>query len=199
MKKIILAFSLCIIILTTVLTVMTVNAKNIRQGELDGSVPEALEAAVCNAMAEIYEDRAYRTEDDEFCADFMEKLCLQTDSTSELEIKFLDTDSVHGLMSTEVTASFSNAGGNTSRLSCIKTAVYEKDCQTESDEYVRLTYTVDSEIYKMYTIRKGCEIIIPENPETERTFLYWTDENGNRIHEGDTVKGSMMFKACFGQ
>ena len=42
MKKVILAFSLCMMILTTVLIVMTVDAKDIRQDEISGCLPEAL-------------------------------------------------------------------------------------------------------------------------------------------------------------
>ena len=58
MKKIILSFSLGMMILTTVLIVMSVDAKDIRQDEINGSLPEALEAAVESAMSETYEDRA---------------------------------------------------------------------------------------------------------------------------------------------
>ena len=52
MKKIILSFSLGMMILTTVLIVMSVDAKDIRQDEINGSLPEALEAAVESAMAQ---------------------------------------------------------------------------------------------------------------------------------------------------
>ena len=55
--------------------------------------------------------------------DFLEKLCIQIDSAEDIEVKVLDMDKEHGLMSVEVNASFPNAGGNVSRLSCVKTCL----------------------------------------------------------------------------
>lgn len=197
MKKVILAFSLSMMILLTVLTVMTVDAKSIRQAEISGSLSEALETAVENAMSELYEDRAYATEDtQEFVSDFMEKLCIQIDSAEDLNVRILDIDE-HGLLSVEVTAAFNNAGGRVSRVSCVKTAVFEKAQEDVQPGYAEVTYIVDGEAYKVYSIQKGSNVLLPKEPDTEKTFLYWIDENGNRIKPGDIVTENMTVTAYF--
>lgn len=197
MKKIILAFSLGMMILTTVLIVMSVDAKDIRQDEINGSLPEALEAAVESAMAQIYEDRAYSTGDsDEFVADFLEKFCMQIDSAEDIEVKVLDMDKEHGLMSVEVNASFPNAGGNVSRLSCVKTAVFEKEQDTAAQEYVRITFITNDGEYKVYSMPKGSSLIIPKNPE-DTGFRYWSDVNGHQIDESYIVNEDMTIIAVY--
>ena len=197
MKKIILAFSLGMMILTTVLIVMSVDAKGIRQDEINGSLPEALEAAVESAMAQIYEDRAYSTGDsDEFVADFLEKFCMQIDSAEDIEVKVLDMDKEHGLMSVEVNASFPNAGGNVSRLSCVKTAVFEKEQDTAAQEYVRITFMTNDGEYKVYSLPKGSSLIIPKNPE-DTGFRYWSDVNGHQIDESYIVNEDMTIIAVY--
>lgn len=197
MKKIILAFSLGMMILTTVLIVMSVDAKDIRQDEINGSLPEALEAAVESAMAQIYEDRAYSTGDsDEFVADFLEKFCMQIDSAEDIEVKVLDMDKEHGLMSVEVNASFPNAGGNVSRLSCVKTAVFEKEQDTAAQEYVRITFITNDGEYKVYSLPKGSSLIIPKNPE-DTGFRYWSDVNGHQIDESYIVNEDMTIIAVY--
>ena len=197
MKKIILAFSLGMMILTTVLIVMSVDAKDIRQDEINGSLPEALEAAVESAMAQIYEDRAYSTGDsDEFVADFLEKFCMQIDSAEDIEVKVLDMDKEHGLMSVEVNASFPNAGGNVSRLSCVKTAIFEKEQDTAAQEYVRITFMTNDGEYKVYSLPKGSSLIIPKNPE-DTGFRYWSDVNGHQIDESYIVNEDMTIIAVY--
>lgn len=197
MKKIILAFSLCMMILITVLIVMSVDAKDIRQDEINGSLPEALETAVENAMSETYEDRAYRTENtQEFISDFLEKLCMQIDSAEDIEVKVLDTDERHGLMSVEVTAVFPNAGGNVSRVSCVKTAIFEKEQDAASEEYAEITFINDNEVYKVYSIQKGGNVIIPKNPE-DTGFLHWADENGNPVNESHIITEDMTLTAVY--
>lgn len=197
MKKIILAFSLGMMILTTVLIVMSVDAKDIRQDEINGSLPEALEAAVESAMAEIYEDRAYTTgNSDEFVTDFLEKFCMQIDSAEDIEVKVLDMDYEHGLMSVEVTAAFPNAGGNISRISCVKTAVLEKEQDTAAQEYVRITFMTNDGEYKVYSLPKGSSLIIPKNPE-DTGFRYWSDVNGHQIDESYIVNEDMTIIAVY--
>lgn len=184
-------------ILTTVLIVMSVDAKDIRQDEINGSLPEALEAAVESAMAQIYEDRAYSTGDsDEFVADFFEKFCMQIDSAEDIEVKVLDMDKEHGLMSVEVTAAFPNAGGNISRISCVKTAVLEKEQDTASQEYAQITFMTNDEVYKVYSLPKGSNIIIPVNPE-DTGFRYWSDESGHQIDESYVITEDMTIIAVY--
>lgn len=197
MKKIILAFSLGMMILTTVLIVMSVDAKDIRQDEINGSLPEALEAAVESAMAEIYEDRAYTTgNSDEFVTDFLEKFCMQIDSAEDIEVKVLDMDKEHGLMSVEVNASFPNAGGNVSRLSCVKTAVFEKEQDTAAQEYAKITFMTNDGEYKVYSLPKGSRLIIPKSPE-DTGFRYWSDVNGHQIDESYIVNEDMTIIAVY--
>lgn len=197
MKKVILAFSLCMMILTTVLIVMTVDAKDIRQDEISGSLPEALETAVESAMSETYEDRAYTAENsDEFVTDFLEKLCIQIDSAEDIEVKVLDMDKEHGLMSVEVNASFPNAGGNVSRISCVKTAVLEKGQDTASQDYAQITFMTNDDVYKVYSLPKGSNIIIPVNPE-DTGFRYWSDESGHQIDESYVITEDMTIIAVY--
>lgn len=197
MKKIILAFSLGMMILTTVLIVMSVDAKDIRQDEINGSLPEALEAAVESAMAQTYEDRAYSTGDsDEFVTDFLEKFCMQIDSAEDIEVKVLDMDKEHGLMSVEVNASFPNAGGNVSRLSCVKTAVFEKEQDTAAQEYAKITFMTNDGEYKVYSLPKGSRLIIPKSPE-DTGFRYWSDVNGHQIDESYIVNEDMTIIAVY--
>lgn len=197
MKKIILSFSLGMMILTTVLIVMSVDAKDIRQDEINGSLPVALEAAVESAMAQTYEDRAYSTGDsDEFVMDFLEKFCMQIDSAEDIEVKVLDMDYEHGLMSVEVTASFPNAGGNISRISCVKTAVLEKEQDTASQEYAQITFMTNDEVYKVYSLPKGSNIIIPVNPE-DTGFRYWSDISGHQIDESYVITEDMTIIAVY--
>ena len=197
MKKIILSFSLGMMILTTVLIVMSVDAKDIRQDEINGSLPEALEAAVESAMSETYEDRAYTAENsDEFVTDFLEKLCIQIDSAEDIEVKVLDMDKEHGLMSVEVNASFPNAGGNVSRLSCVKTAVFEKEQDTAAQEYAKNTFMTNDGEYKVYSLPKGSRLIIPKSPE-DTGFRYWSDVNGHQIDESYIVNEDMTIIAVY--
>lgn len=197
MKKIILSFSLGMMILTTVLIVMSVDAKDIRQDEINGSLPEALEAAVESAMAQTYEDRAYSTGDsDEFVTDFLEKFCMQIDSAEDIEVKVLDMDKEHGLMSVEVNASFPNAGGNVSRLSCVKTAVFEKEQDTAAQEYAKITFMTNDGEYKVYSLPKGSRLIIPKSPE-DTGFRYWSDVNGHQIDESYIVNEDMTIIAVY--
>lgn len=199
MKKTILAFSLAAMIFFTVLTVMAVGSKGIRQGELYGGLPEAAAAAVKNAAYESYGIKAYAASSiPEMTADFIQKFCLNADSSTDFTIKILDAD-VKGLISAEVTAAY----GNTGRVAALKTAVYEKNTADTVKEPVTVTYSVNGEIYKVCTAEKGSSFKVLPGPEADTggLFSHWVTGAGENLAATDIITAGedMQLTAVFKQ
>lgn len=195
MKKIIISISMVMYITLTVLIIMTVDSKSIRQAEIEGSLKQALDTAIDSAMSD---NSAYTTENkDECIANFLQNLCLKLESSSDVKINILDI-SEKGIMTVEVTAKFKNAGGRESTVSSIKTMIYEKTEKEGEIETYEVIYNVEGEVYKTYGIEKENIIVAPPTPYIEgKTFKYWTDNDGNIITNTYVVTDNLTLTAVF--
>ena len=54
----------------------------------------------------------------------------------------------------------------------------------------------NDEVYKVYSLPKGSNIIIPVNPE-DTGFRYWSDESGHQLDESYVITEDMTIIAVY--
>lgn len=109
MKKALLAVFGSIIILIFLLISFTLFGRNIRQTEVDN----ALAAAMQSAMEQLLLEEGKPATEEEWKAMFVEAVCVQIESSSELAVHILDADMEKGLLCAEAVLTFRHPIGTT--------------------------------------------------------------------------------------
>jgi len=195
MKNVIIGMVLIFLIIISMSIILTVDGRSIRSNEVEKSLTSAIDNSVENLMAKkIYSIN----NNNELITDLIESLLVQIESTSTIKINILDIDTSKGLLSIEVIEQYTHPNGKTGTVSCVKTVIFEQDIDSsvvEANKQVKITFLVPSNgtnvIYKEYNVKKGSEIIVPQNPTISgKTFLQWT-LNGSKYALSDVDRNKI--------
>lgn len=174
--------------------IYTIDGRRIRKEEAIDSLSSAIESSM-----QTLTDHKYKiTDNEELIADFMQALLIQIESDSTLNINILDVDYEKGMLSIEVIEHYKQPNGRPGTVACVKTVIFEQDIDsslTEANTQVKITYLVPdngtNSIYKEFSVKKGSEIIIPQNPNIEgKTFMRWT-LNGSQYTLSDSARNKV--------
>ena len=166
-------------VLLTMVLVMTVDGRSIRENELD----EALETAVWKVMDNLVATGHYSVADEEeFVADFCQALLeeiqvsdgVAKDDSFRIQVDVTGVDVQQGLLSVSVEESYTSPNGKVCHCQCDATAILEREVMPEE---VTLAYMVEDRLYQQYGVLSGNEFLIPSTSpkETGKTFCYWMD------------------------
>jgi len=160
------------------LILSTIDGRRIRGQEATDSLRSSIESTMQNLK-----DVKYNINDNQtFISDFIQALAIQIESDSTITVNILDVDYEKGLLSIEVIESFTHPNGKPGTVACVKTVILEQDLDRsveEANKQVKITFLVPGNgtnvVYKEFSVKKGSEIIIPQNPTIDgKTFLQWT-------------------------
>lgn len=118
MKNVIYGLGLCLIIVLSVLSVLTIDARRTRKEALEDNL-----STVMKATAETYYiDRDYAiNNEDEFVADFLEVFLSQIDSDCTIDVDIYELDFTNGVFTVEVTEHFKQPLGIDGAITCRET------------------------------------------------------------------------------
>jgi len=183
MKNTILGMCFVFFVVISMSIIFIIDGRRIRKEE----IVDSLSCAIESSMQTIAGNKYNISDNEQFIADIMQAILLQIESDSTVTINILDIDYEKGILSIEVIEYYRQPNGNPATVACVKTVIFEQDIGgsvSDSDKQVKITYLVpdngDNVIYKEFNIKKGSEIIIPQNPTIKgKTFLQWTYNGSN--------------------
>lgn len=170
MKKI--AFGIaCGMAAVFVLTLMlTLYGRIVRKQETDTALAQAADSALSNVMSE-HNTAIEKNED--FTADFLKSLLIQTNSDSDLTVSVLDADYEYGILSAEIVETYAHPNGKKGSVSERRTVIFDKPVD-ENIETRTVSFYTDGELYKNYTIQKDSVCTLPVPPKKEgAVFRCW--------------------------
>lgn len=157
MKQFIHGAVLFAVFAATIFLVLTLNGRRQRSEETAETLSAAIETTVQNLLNE----GTYSVEDDgEFIADFIQALCVQLNSDTDVEINILKADAGKGLLSVEVKAIYRHPNGKEGVLTCYRTILFDTKEVVPVEVYAVTYYytragSEEADIYKRYTLLEG--------------------------------------------
>lgn len=203
MKQVIFGMLGTLVLALTLLVSITVLGKTARENELDN----ALCASVDEVMENLMETGDYRIGDEEelaadFCETLLQEITLGGDEIQDknfhLQVDITGMDLKHGLLSVQVTESYTHPNGKIGKIKRSATAVYD---QKKQRKQCVITYMANERLYKEYGLREGEDFVLPKSPKSDdekKKFLYWKDmETGKRAEFPNKVSDSKQYIAVF--
>lgn len=195
MKQLIHGIVLFAVFAATIFMVITLNGRRQRSEETVETLSAAIETTVQNLLKE----GTYSIEDDEeFIADFIQALCVQMNSDTDIEINILKADAKKGLLSVEVKATYQHPNGKEGVITCYRTILFDTK-EVIPAEVCTVTYYYnrdgdeETDIYKQYTLLKEEALPIPKDPAPlsgTGTFEKWK----NREDDTDAMLDQKVTK-----
>lgn len=188
MKQLIHGIVLFAVFAATVFMIITLNGRRQRVEENAETLSSAIETTVQNLLQE----GTYSVEnDEEFIADFIQALCVQMNSDTEIEANILRADAQKGLLSVEVKAIYQHPNGREGVEACYRTILFDTKEAIPAETYTVTYYygrdgDEEKDIYKQYTVLEGEELPVPKAPEPlsgTGSFEKWK----NRADDTDAV------------
>jgi len=178
LKNTILGICFVFFIVISMSIIYTIDGRRIRKEETVDSLSSAIESS----MQALVDNKYKISNNEEFIADFTEALLVQIESDFTVTINILDIDYEKKILSIEVIEHYQHPNGKPATVACVKTVIFEQDIDsslTEANRQVKITYMIPGNgtniIYKEFSIKKGCEIIIPQSPSIDgKAFIEWT-------------------------
>lgn len=209
MKNVIIAVGLVLVLILSAFISLTVYSHNSRQNEVE----EALTVAVEQALENLMIDKQYTINNqEEFVADFTQRLILGIDSESTITVNILAVDIDKGLLDVEVVEEYTQLNGSVGTASYRKTVILETVVE-DATAYHSVTFLVESgygsgilEKYKEFTISHGSGVIFPgAKPTMEgHTFKGWSltepsadDGTTQELASDMNVEKDLVFYAVF--
>lgn len=205
MKQLIHGIVLFAVFAATVFLVITLNGRRQRVEENVETLSSAIETTVQNLLQE----GTYSVEnDEEFIADFIQALCVQINSDTEIEANILRADAQKGLLSVEVKAIYQHPNGREGAEACYRTILFDTKEVIPAEAYT-VTYYYDrdgdeeKDIYKQYTVLEGEDLPVPKEPEPisgTGSFEKWKNrgEDTDAVLSNRKVTEDLEFYAQFG-
>lgn len=122
MKKIMFMMLSIVIVLVMIMTVYTIDGKNIRQTELNNALNSSMESA----MSQLTLAEGKPNSNEEWVAMFLESLVIQIDSASDLTVTILEADMEKGVLSVEAVLTFKHPIGSLGSVSAERHAILEE-------------------------------------------------------------------------
>ncbi len=170
MKKIAFGIACGMTAVFVLVMMLTLFGRAARKQETDKALAQAIDSTLSNVMSE----HNYTIEKNEdFIADFLKALLIQTNSTSDLTVSVLDADYEHGILSVEITETYTHPDGNKGSVSEMRTVIFDRPVE-ESVQMRTVSFYVEDELYKTYTLQKNSFCSLPVPPEKEgAVFRHW--------------------------
>lgn len=180
MKNLVMSIFTVLLGICCLCIVCAISGRNARQMELASNLSNAVESTV-KYTAEQQDDGIISQE--EFLADFMEKLSLGLETDSTVTVHVWKADEKKGLLGIEVAEMFLYPNGKQGKVKCSRTAVLEQ--KTEKNEEHTVKFYLNKEdmlsdvnCYKTFVIAEGEKVNQPAEPALEgKTFRGWADAN----------------------
>lgn len=167
MKQLIHGIVLFAVFAATVFMVITLNGRRQRVEENAETLSSAIETTVQNLLQE----GAYSVEnDEEFIADFIQALCVQMNSDTDIDVSILRADAKKGLLSVEVKAIYQHPNGREGAEACCRTILFDTKEVIPAETYTVTYYynrdgDEEKDIYKQYTVLEGEDLPVPKAPD----------------------------------
>lgn len=176
MKKVVIAMILVICIVATIFTVLTINGRASREEEL----AQSLGAAVESSLKEAFLEKNYNIMNtDEFVGDFLQYMAIRLNSNSDITVNVVGIDYEKGMVTIEITGTYTHPNGKAGAVSVQKTVLLEQS-EKKIDEFYNVTYYVDKEIY-MKSVLKGGDVLMEPDTAGILGFQYWGTQEGMEI------------------
>lgn len=182
MKNLVIGTASFLVAILVVMTIYTIQGREARKEEAH----DALSAAVESAVEELEYAQAYETNADLEAA-FVENLMQQLGSASDVEVSILKSDHEKGLLSAEVTQTYSHPNGKQGKVSCQRVYLLDQKDESlvEKQQSYRVRFYLDrnlneDDLYKTDILLKGQMAKTPENPKKDgHAFVEWRNAHTN--------------------
>ena len=163
MKKVAFGIACGITAIFVFALMLTLYGRSARQTETNTILAQAVNSTLSHVMGE-RNDTIEKNED--FIADFLQALLVQKNSDSDLTVSILEADYEYGILSVEITEKFRHPNGKKGAVSEMRT----------------VSFYLDDELYKEYTIPQNSVCAFPVTPKKEgarfRGFRFVTGGSG---------------------
>lgn len=186
MKKVTFGIACGLVCIFVVTMMLTLFGRAARKMETEYMLAQAMDSSLSAVM---HKQDGTIAGNGEFVADFLKALLIQADSNSDITVSVLDADAKKGILSMEVVEKFLHPNGNEGSVSQVRTVIFDKAMEQET-EYHKVGFYMDGdEVYKEYCIPKGSVCSIPVSPQKEgKKFLYWCFVTGGAGKAGTCNK-----------
>ncbi|MCI9416892.1 MAG: hypothetical protein HFI82_05690 [Eubacterium sp.] len=170
MKKIAFGTACGILAVFIFVVMLTLYGRSARQQEAAMALSQAIDSTLSNVMSE---NNYFIKENQDFTADFLKALLIQTNSDSDLTVSILDADYELGILSVEITEKFLHPNGKEGSVSDVRTVIFDRAKDVKS-EMKKVCFYVGDEIYKEYGIPKDAFCTMPVSPQKDGArFRCW--------------------------
>lgn len=178
MKKVAFGIACGITAIFVFALMLTLYGRSARQTETNTILAQAVNSTLSHVMGE-RNDTIEKNED--FIADFLQALLVQKNSDSYLTVSILEADYEYGILSVEITEKFRHPNGKKGAVSEMRTVIFDKPVDREP-EMRTVSFYMDDELYKEYTIPQNSVCAFPVTPKKEgarfRGFRFVTGGSG---------------------
>lgn len=169
-----------VLVFMIIMSVMVISGRSVRKNELEKTLNHAVKQSLKALLKE--ENKEVNTE--EFIETFIENLSAGIESDSEIIISVMGIDTEKGVFSVRAKEEFWHPFGKKGKVEAERTVIIEQ-YNIEKKELYTVSYNLEGAIYKLYRLTQGSRVQFPAIEKSG--FLYWVDEEGNRIDAGDEI------------
>lgn len=196
MKQIILTLFSVMILVLSLLIILSLQQRSIRQTKLANGLNDLLEEYMEGAMM----NEEFRTQtNQEFSSWFLDKLDQRISEEATYDISVKNRDISGGIVAVDVKESFVNVNGDSGDLSYQNAVIVEQEempktgcVQYEIPEEVANEYQYPV-ILKTYTIEVGSNLKSPQVIQIPgKSFVGWWDEKEDVIYKESEIKDQVM-------
>lgn len=150
---------------------LAVYGRSVRSQEADAALSQAMDSTLSNVMSG-KNDRI--ADDKSLVAEFLKALLIQENSDSDISVAILEADCEYGILSAEVTETFTHPNGKRGSVSEARTMIFDREKDEKKEWKTVSFYTADKELYKEYALPDGSACAVPVPPEKEgMKFCGW--------------------------
>lgn len=175
--------------------VMTMFGRMNRSMEVKANFPSVVEEVLETAMS----GKPYVISGvDEMMADFVENIVSSWDSYADMQLDIFGCDTERGILSAKVIMHYKQPTGTVEAIDCTRTAIFERRAEEEPLSQYQVTFYVDNECYKVYTVCENSVISAPAIPGKEgQIFFGWLDEEWAVADISEPVMQNRSYYAGF--
>lgn len=199
MKNIIFGGAGMTVIVLVSVILLSVAGRGIRSHELNIAVARAVKNTVETGYERAQTEGNSASLKEEMTAYLGQEIINAVQSEAAVQIEVLEMELEKGIVSARVTEGFLYPNGKQSEVSVTKTAIADREGESEARNYT-VKYYVDGSLYKEYSICGGDPLIVPADPSEEgKRFAGWIVQEGGAVEAdaGRTVEGDYEFRAVF--
>lgn len=198
MKYVMYGMASIVCVVLALLCWTAVEQRTYRETEMQ----QALREAVMESLDQVMLQGKYTVESrEDLVADFTELLVRRihlSDSGVSLQVDITGVDEKKGLLSVQVTETFTHPNGRIGSCETAATVVLEQEetrelfevCYQLPEEVCSGTDTPLPRVHKRYLLEEGTQLMVPKNPPdvAGKKFLAWADADGRTYTKAQLEK-----------